>query len=136
MLYSGSSLVSYFIRSECMSVPIRQFLPLQPPPLSILVSIHLFSRSGSLFLLYKKDCLYHVSRFHLYVLSHDICCSPFDADCLINSTSHLTPCLPSPHPQLLLQPTGPLSLSPDGVRINRRSGINMLPPAFIYSSSN
>ena len=36
--------------------------------LSPLVSMHLISRSMSVFLLYKWDHLYHFSRFHIYVL--------------------------------------------------------------------
>ena len=54
MLYSRFSLVIYFIHhinSVYMSVPISQFIP---SPLPLLVSIHLFSKSVSLFLLANK----------------------------------------------------------------------------------
>ena len=61
-----------FIHSRvyiCMSIPISQSSQLSPP---LLVSICLFSTSGSLFLLCKQVHLYLFSRFHIYVLIYNI----------------------------------------------------------------
>ena len=84
VLYSMFSLVVYFIHSVnsvYVSNPISQFLP--SPPLSPLVSIHLFSTS--LFLLCKYDNLYNFSRSHIYALIYDICFSLSD---LLHSVWH------------------------------------------------
>ena len=47
-------------------------------PLTLLVSIHLFSTSTSLVLLCKQVHLCHFSRFHIYALIYDICFSLSD----------------------------------------------------------
>ena len=54
--------------------PISQSFPLHSP----LVSIRLFSKSVSQFLLCKSDHLYRFSRFHICVLVCDICFSLSD----------------------------------------------------------
>ena len=63
-------LISYlFIHiTVYMPIPISQFIP----PFPTLVSIHLFSKSVSLFLPCKPVHLYHFSRFHIYASIHDI----------------------------------------------------------------
>ena len=74
-LYSRFLLVIHFIHiSVYMSVTISQFIP-PPPPRRFppLVSICLFSTSVSQFLPCRPVHLYHFSRFHIYVLIHDIC---------------------------------------------------------------
>ena len=74
-LYSRFLLVIYFIHiSVYMSIPISQFIPPPPSPCHFppLVSMSLFSTSVSLFLPCKPVHLYHLSRFHIYVLIYDI----------------------------------------------------------------
>ena len=72
-----------FYTHQCMHVkpnrPIHHN-PQHPPPHSFppLVSIHLFCTSVSQFLPCKPVHLYHVSRFHIYVLIYDICFSLSD----------------------------------------------------------
>ena len=81
-LYSTFLLVIRFIHiSVYMSIPISQFITPPPPPpcrFPTLVSIRLFSISVSQFLPCKPVHLYHFSRFHIYVLIYDICCSLSD----------------------------------------------------------
>ena len=82
VLYSRFLLVINFIHiSVYMSIPIAQFItppPLPPCHFRRLVSIHLCSTSVSHFLPCKPVHLYHVSRFHIYVLIYDICFSLSD----------------------------------------------------------
>ena len=84
-LYSRLLLVINFIHiSVYMSIPITQFITPPPPPRHFppLVSIRFFSTSVSQFLPCKPVHLYHFSRFHIYVLTYDICFSLSD---LLNS---------------------------------------------------
>ena len=80
-LYNKFLLVIYFIHITVhMSNPISQFIPPPPPPHHFppLVSMHLFSTSGSLFLPCEPVRLYHFSKFHMYPLIYDICFSLSD----------------------------------------------------------
>ena len=70
--YSVFSLVIYFIHSTIVYMHQSQSPNSSPPPLSPLVSIHLFCISVSLCLFCKYDHLYHFSRFHIYALTHDV----------------------------------------------------------------
>ena len=66
VLYSRFSFVIYFIHSNIyVSFPGS---PNSSLPLSLLVSIHLFSTSGSVFLCGKQVHPYNFSRFHIYLL--------------------------------------------------------------------
>ena len=76
-------LIIYFIHiSVYMSIPISQFITPPPPPptprFPALVSICLFSTSGSLFLPCKPVHLYNFSRFHIYALIYVTCFSLSD----------------------------------------------------------
>ena len=62
--------------SVYMSIPISQFIPPTPPCFPCFVSICLFSTSVSIVLPCNPVHLYHFSRFHIYVLTYDICFSP------------------------------------------------------------
>ena len=81
IMFSFVIYLMYSINRVYVSVPISQFLS---PPSPLLVSIHLFSASVSLFLLWKWH-LYHFSRFHIYVLIYSTCFSLSD---LLHSVWH------------------------------------------------
>ena len=74
--------------SVYMSIPVSQFIPLPAFPL---VSIHLFSASVSLFLLWDKIFLYHFSRFHIYVLIFAISFSDRSFYMMISMSIHVSP---------------------------------------------
>ena len=100
-LYNRFSLVVLFINiihGIYMSIPVFQFIPPIPPPL---VSMHLFSRSLSLFVLCKYDYLYHFFfSGSTYMCLYDICFSLSDLlhsewRLLCPSTPlHMTQCCP------------------------------------------
>ena len=73
-IHSINSVYIYILYVVYMSI-VYSVLTFQffPSSLSPLVFIHLLSMSMSLFLLCIQDHLYHVSRFHSYVLMYDIC---------------------------------------------------------------
>ena len=81
--YSRFLLVIYFIHiGVYMSIPISQFNPAPPPP----PPAPTFPLGVQTFVLYicvsflpcKPVHLYHISRFHIYALIHDICLSLSD----------------------------------------------------------
>ena len=68
--YSMFSFVIYFIHSINTYICQPQFPNSPHLSLSLLVSIHLFSTSMSLFLLCKQDHLQHFSRFDTYAVQY------------------------------------------------------------------
>ena len=59
----------------CVSVNPILLIYLSPSPFSTLVTVYLFSMSVSLFLSCKYVGLYYFFRFHIQVISYDICLS-------------------------------------------------------------
>ena len=69
VLYSRFSLVIYFIHGiNGLQIYVNPNFAIHLTPLSLLVSIHLFSVAVSLFLICKKYHLYHFSKFPIYIL--------------------------------------------------------------------